>query len=729
MGRARSGEGRRPARRWVHAVLALVLALGALTAAIGASASALAAGASAPRAAQAAPAESLYGVAHVCGASAPGVAACTALRLVSASLTSAELQAKAAAQATEAAVGAHPAVENDSPLPGYLTPQDLHAAYSLPDETAAAPTQTIAVIDAYDDPTAEADLGVYDEEFGLPACTSANGCFSKVNEEGKPSPLPPKSGEWAGEISIDVQMAHAICQSCHVLLVETKSAELSDLGAGVEEAVDLGATEVSNSYTAGEEPAIASYFSELNADDYDQPGLVVTAAAGDCGYLNRDCPKEPAAANFPADSPDVVGVGGTSLTEKKSVWSSTAWDEGGSGCSEIFTAPTWQSALAEFASTGCASERSVADVSAVGNPKTGVDVYDSTPEGTGEPTGWTVFGGTSVASPIIAAEFALAGGAHGVNFPAATLYAHLGESEDLYDVVSGANGSCGTATSCQAAAGYDGPTGVGSPVGLGAFATAGSPEDVSPPTISGIVEQGQTLTVTAGSWTNSPTTSSDQWQRCNASGMGCVPIEGAGGHTYELGASDVGATIRVQETAGNAAGTGPPADSAATAVVVSDSPKLARFTPSSGITGSVVMIEGSSLGGVTQVDFGKLTASFKVLSTKQVEAIVPDGAAKGKVSVTTPAGTLTSKGKFTPTLSVTSMKPASGGPGTKVTIKGVGFNASSTVSFDGVAATIKSVSSKSIKLTVPAGAGTGPIAVANTTAPVGTVFSAGNFTP
>jgi hypothetical protein len=202
------------------------------------------------------------------------------------------------------------------------------------------------------------------------------------------------------------------------------------------------------------------------------------------------------------------------------------------------------------------AERSVADVSAVGNPNTGVDVYDSTPEGTGQPTGWTVFGGTSVASPIIAAEFALAGGAHGVDFPAATLYAHLGEGDDLYDVLTGSNGSCGEATSCQAAVGYDGPTGVGSPVGLGAFATAGSPENTSPPTIAGIAEQGQTLTLTAGSWTNSPTSSSDQWQRCNASGTGCVAIEGATGQSYKLGASDVGATIRVQETAANADGTG-----------------------------------------------------------------------------------------------------------------------------------------------------------------------------
>jgi hypothetical protein len=164
-------------------------------------------------------------------------------------------------------------------------------------------------------------------------------------------------------------------------------------------------------------------------------------------------------------------------------------------------------------------------------------------------------------------------------------------------------------------------------------------------------------------------------------------------------------------------------------VVVSDTPKLARFTPSSGITGSAVTIEGSSLSGVTQVELGKLTTKFKVLSTTQVEATVPDGAVKGKVSLTTPLGTLTSKGKFTPTLSVTSVTPASGGAGTKVTIKGVGFDAGSTVSFDGVAAPVESASAKRLKVKVPAGAGAGPVAVTNTSAPIGTVFSASSFTP
>ncbi len=636
MGMACSGEGQQPTRPLMRvaaaAFVAVALAVGAGSSASAASASeqpTSEASVSAP-----AGAPSSYRVERLCGVPRPGAASCAAMKLVAASLTPAELRASAATQAGEEASGARPTVTEESPIPGYLTPQDLRAAYSLPSETAASPTQTIAVIDAFDDPTAEADLGVYDEEFGLPACTTANGCFRKVDEEGKASPLPPENGEWAGEVSVDVQMAHAVCPGCHVLLVEANTEEFEDLGAAVNAAVKAGATEVSNSYAAPEEPAFATLYTELNASFYDHPGVVVTASSGDCGYLNQACAGEPATANFPADSPDVVAVGGTSLVEKKETWRSTVWDEGGSGCSQIFAAPAWQSAVADFSATGCGAERSVADVAAIGDPNTGVDIYDSTPEGNGNPTGWTVFGGTSVASPIVAAEFALAGGSGGVAYPASTLYLHLGEGKDLYDVVKGSNGSCGSATSCQAAVGFDGPSGVGSPIGLGAFSTS-----------------------------------------------------------------------------------------------ITETPKLAGFTPSSGITGSTVEIEGTGLGAVSGVEFGTLAAKFKVLSPTRIEATVPNGASAAKISLKSAAGTVTSKQKFTPTLSVTEFSPHSGGPGTAVTIKGIGFNSSSTVSFGGVVASVKAASAKKLKVKVPAGALAGAIAVTNTSAPAGTVYSAGSFTP
>jgi hypothetical protein len=677
----------------------------------------------------AAPARSAFRAHRVCGVPRAGTAACLGVKLVAASLTRADLRAKAARRAREAAAGARPAVTYKEPFPGYLTPESLHAAYSLPAETAASSLQTIAVVDAFDDPTAEADLGVYDREFGLPECTTANGCFRKINQEGKSSPLPRKNGGWASEISIDVQMAHAICQGCRVLLVEANGEEFADLGAAVNAAVNAGATEISNSYGGPEQPKQASLFSEYSSRYYEHPGVAVTASSGDCGYLNETCPYEGLYAEFPADSPDVVAVGGTTLTDSEGTWTSTVWEEGGSGCSVIFTAPLWQSDVADFSATGCGEGRSVSDVAAIADPNSGVDVYDSTPE-SDYPTGWGVWGGTSVSSPIIAAEFALAGGSHAVAYPAATLYSHLGEGDALYDVVSGSNGSCAAGdVGCRAAVGYDGPSGVGSPIGLAAFSTAGAPVNSARPTIAGTAEQARTLTVTGGEWTGSPTTTSEQWEDCNASGSGCAAIAGATGQTYKLAASDVGATIRVQESASNAAGGGAPADSRQTAMVTSDTPALAGFTPTSGITGSTVTIEGTDLGGVSEVEFGALTASFKVLSATRIEATVPNGARPAEITLTAPGGSVTSSAKFKPTFSLTAFTPPSRAPGKPVAIKGVGFNSGSTVSFDGEPASVAYVSSKKLKATVPAGAQAGAISVTNTSAPVGTVYSAGSFTP
>jgi hypothetical protein len=713
--RVRRGEAERTGNE--RALRAVLLSCGlALALALALSSSSLAATA--------------FRVQRLCGTPRPVNAQCLGMRLVPASLTAADLRGDAAAQAGEAASGASPAVTYKHPFPGYLTAQSLHAAYSLPTETTSSYLQTVAVVDAYDDPTAEADLAVYDETFGLPPCTSTNGCFRKIDQEGRSSPLPRKEGEWAGEISIDVQMAHAVCQSCRVLLVEADNEEFVNLGAAVDAAVNAGATEISNSYAGPEEPALASVFAEYNEDFYDHPGLAITASSGDCGYLDEACLGEPGTANFPADSPDVIAVGGTDLAEAGGSWSSTVWAEGGSGCSGIFGAPPWQSDVANFSATDCAHERSVADVAAVSDPEAGVDVYDSTPEGNGDPTGWGVWGGTSVASPIIAAEFALAGGSHGAAYPAATVYSHAGEAGALYDVVSGSNGNCaGADTACRAAVGFDGPTGVGSPVGLEAFSIPGAPTSVSPPSISGVTEVGHTLKEGAGSWSGGTTSVSLQWERCNSAGSGCAAIAGATGSTYTLTAADLSATIRVQETAGNGAGAGAPAASAQTASIGSNVLTLTGFTPPSGITGSPVTIDGSDLTDVSEVEFGSLVARFTVLSSTQIEAIVPDGAVTAAISVKGAGETETSVAKFTPTLSVTSFKPASAKPGKTVTIKGVGFNKRSTVSFDGHTALLRSVSAKKIKVTVPVGAAAGPIAVTNTQAPVGTVYSAGEFTP
>ncbi len=659
---------------------------------------------------------------RVCAAPRRGTASCLALRLLPPSASSA---APAVAASTRAR--ARRAVTYREPEVGYLTPQLLRQAYDLRQETASDSLQTIALVDAFNDPTAEADLAVYDKEFGLPACTAANGCFRKVNQQGTAAPLPETNGSWAVEISIDVQMAHAICNTCKILLVETEGDGFAQLGAGVNAAVKDGATEVSNSYGSSEVSELESYGPAY----YNHPGVVVTAASGDCGYLDVLCASEgePAGASFPADSPDVVAVGGTSLKEAGAGWTSTAWNEGGSGCSHIFSAQLWQLKLAEFAATGCGSGRSVADVSAIGDPNTGVDMYDSTLEAPHAPTGWGVWGGTSVASPIVAAEYALAGGAHGVPYPAQTLYEHLGDASALYDVTSGKNGTCAGATSCEAAVGYDGPTGVGSPLGLSAFATPGAPVGQGAPVITGTVEPGSTLTFEPGSWAGAPSSIEYQWELCNSVGGGCSAISGATGPSLPVTSSEINATFRIQETAANSSGGGVEQSSAASEAVPSGVLSLTGFTPVSGITGSSVTISGTSLGQITSVEFGTLTASFRVLSSTTLEAVVPNGAKKGKITLVGPGGSFASKAKFTPTLSVTGISPASGSAGKQISIKGVGFAPGVGVSFGGVPAiSVGRSSSTKLKVLIPAGALSGPVTVTNTQAPVGTVQAAASFT-
>ncbi len=340
-----------------------------------------------------------------------------------------------------------------------------------------------------------------------------------------------------------------------------------------------------------------------------------------------------------------------------------------------------------------------------------------------------MWGGTSAASPIVAAEFGLAGGAHGVEYPASTLYSNLGNGKALSDVVSGSNGSCTGATSCKATAGYDGPTGVGSPVGLAAFASAESPANVSAPSISGTAQQAQALTLAHGSWSDEPSAYTDRWLLCNASGSGCAAISSASGSTYTLPASAVGSTIRVQEIASNATGSGSPALSAQTTTVISNAPAITSFTPTSGVTGSKVTITGTAFTSASKVSFNGHAATFTVHSSTQIEATVPNGALAGTISVTTPVKTGTSTTKFTPTLSLSSFTPTRAAAGKLVTITGVGFLNSSKVSFNGLAATsVTFVSATKLKATVPAEASTGALTVTNTATPVGTVTSATSFT-
>lgn len=308
--------------------------------------------------------------------------------------------------------------------PGGFAPNDLQTAYALTsDSKNNGVGQTVAIVDAYDDPKAASDLNAYRLQYGLPACTVSNGCFNKQTYTSQ------TDRGWAAEESVDVDMVSAICPNCKILLVEAASARIADLSTA-ERYATAHADYVSNSWSGNE--GTKTYDSDYNAGCG-----AITAATGDSGYNST--------AQWPAILPNVIGVGGTSLTSI-SPRVETGWSRSGSACSKIYDKPSFQSGL----STGC-SMRAEADASADADPHTGVAVYDTFHQG-----GWLVFGGTSVAAPIVASIFALA--ANSANLPG-NLYSH---TADFNDVTSGTNGGCG-APLCVAGQGWDGPTGLGTP--------------------------------------------------------------------------------------------------------------------------------------------------------------------------------------------------------------------------------------------------------------------------
>jgi subtilase family serine protease len=353
---------------------------------------------------------------HVCSAAAGGSAGCDAIR--------------------HDKVDAHGKVVPNATPSGY-GPSALRSAYALSGSTSGG--KTVAIVDAYDDPSAEADLAKYRSTYGLSACTTSNGCFRKVAQNGGTA-YPRSNGGWAQEISLDLDMVSATCADCHILLVEAKTSSFANLGAAVNTAAKLGATAISNSYGGSDSSAISAY---------DHPGIAVTASTGDSGY----------GVQSPASFKTVVAVGGTSLTAASNArgWTESAWSGAGSGCSTLNAQPSWQST----ATTSCTT-RASADVSAVADPNTGVAVYDSFAyQGS---KGWMVFGGTSASSPIIASVYAMSGNTAG--YPASYTWGH---ASALNDVTTGANGSCPTAAWCTARVGWDGPTGLGTPKGTGGF--------------------------------------------------------------------------------------------------------------------------------------------------------------------------------------------------------------------------------------------------------------------
>ncbi|HET6743768.1 MAG TPA: hypothetical protein VFH76_32745, partial [Kribbella sp.] len=313
------------------------------------------------------------------------------------------------------AKGAAP--KSSTPPATGLTPTGLQNAYKLTGLKANG--RTVAIVDAYGYPNLERDLGVYRSQFGLSACTTANGCLKVIDQNGGTS-LPRFNAGWAGEQALDVDAVSAAAPDAKIIVVQAKSASFADLGTAVQTAAKQpGVVAISNSYGGGD------------ADDatygkyYNHPGIAVTASTGDNGYQG---------GSYPASSAYTTAVGGTSLVAASNTrgWSESVWSGAGSGCSTYNTA---LSAASSF-DTGC-SKRAMADVSAAADPgKGGMAIYYPTSK---TASTWAQFGGTSEAAPIIAAVYALSGNTAG--YANALPYGH---ASSLFDVTSGSNGSCPT---------------------------------------------------------------------------------------------------------------------------------------------------------------------------------------------------------------------------------------------------------------------------------------------
>lgn len=406
------------------------------------------------------------------------------------------------------------------PPAGSLSPADIQAAYNLPSGGAGS-GQTVATVIWGDDPDLESDLAVFRSQYGLPPCTTANGCFRKVNQDGQQSNYPSDQGT-AIETSLDVDAISSACPACNILVVEVNSSSSNDTGAGVDEAVSLGAKFISNSYgDPGEAGASVS-----DNTDYDHPGVVVTVSSGDTGDV----------VDWPSSDPNVVAVGGTTLAKDTSVsrgWDETAWgtatvgqEGGGSGCSSFEPQPSFQGNIPAL--DAVCSNRATADISADANPASGIAEYNT--DGGG---GWLQVGGTSLASPLIAAMYALAGspamGAYPVTYP-------YQDTNDLNDITSGSNGSCGNIL-CQAGPGWDGPTGLGSPDGIKALAPPGHGQG----TITGQVTNDATGAPVAGA----RVVTSPGSEGTSTDSRGDYTLSGLATGTYTLSVSDFTYTTKI----------------------------------------------------------------------------------------------------------------------------------------------------------------------------------------
>jgi subtilase family serine protease len=443
---------------------------------------------------------------------------------------------------------AHPTAQtvrpNAIPAGNGYGPSQLQSAYDL---TAASGADgsgtTVAVVDAYNDPTAASDLATYRSAAGLPALTS--GQFTQYNQEGETSPLPataPADDDWTLEESLDVDMVSAICPLCKIDLVEANN----DSGTGLyvaEEtaATTLGAKYISNSWGGSETSTDTTDDSEY----FGVSGVVYTASAGDSAYSGG--------VIYPATSPHVVSVGGTTLNTSsnsrgwtESVWETSSSEGTGSGCSAFEPQPSWQASIS-ILKAACA-DRVDNDVAADADPNTGAAVYDTT-NGNG---GWNEVGGTSESSPIIASVFALAGNnGNGGNNAADSIYTH---TADLNEVTASSNGTCTPpaadsvlCTATGAANTYNGPTGWGTPEGLGAFQSNSA---------------GNTVTVTnPGSQTGTVGT---------AASLQIKATDSASGQTLTYSATGLPAGLSISSTTGLISGTPTTAGSNSVTVTAKD---------------------------------------------------------------------------------------------------------------------------------------------------------------
>jgi subtilase family serine protease len=544
----------------------------------------------------------------------------------------------------ERVVGGLALPDTASAVSGY-GPADLASAYALPSGLGTG--KTVAVVDAYDLPTAESDLGVYRSQFGLPLCTTANGCFRKLNQNGGTTPPAANSG-WGQEIALDIDMVSAVCPQCRILLVEASSASLTNLGTAVDQAVAQGAVAVSNSYGGSESSSETSW----DTSYYKHPGDAITASSGDSGY----------GASYPAASPWVTSVGGTSLSRASNArgWTETVWSGAGSGCSAVEPKPSFQH------DTVC-SRRTIADVSADANPSAGVAVYD-----TYGSSGWMVFGGTSVASPIIASVYALATPPAPGDYPVRYPYANTGS---LFDVTSRSNGSSGGSYLCTGAVGYDGPTGLGTPNGVAAFGPGSAPQNdfslsVSPGSDTVMAGSGTTAAVSTAT-----TSGSAQSVSLSAGGLPSgasasfsptsVTSGGSATLTLSTSASTPGGTYPITITGTAASGS----HSTTFTLTVSGAPPQNDFSISVSPKSGTV-----TAGSGTTASVSTATTSGSAQSVSLGTSGLPSGAS----ATFSPPG-VTSGGSATVTISTSASTRAGTYP---VTITGTAASGSHATTFD-----------------------------------------------